>query len=213
MEKSVDAILFDIDGTLVDSTRAVERTWRRWAAKRGIEPEPILAVCHGRRSEDTIADFLPAKDVGAATAELERFEIDDLDDIVALPGAHITLEALPPLRWGAVTSGSRTLMAARMTAAGLRTPKVLVAAEDVVDGKPDPEGYRKAAELLGFDIRRCLVIEDAPAGIEAGRRAGATVIAVTTTHDRHAVARADFIISDLSRLHIAHSVNRLVVRT
>ncbi|MEU3140668.1 HAD-IA family hydrolase [Nocardiopsis alba] len=148
MRISVDAVLFDIDGTLVDSTPVVERTWRLWAESYGVDPEAILEVSHGRRSEDTIALFLPAE------------------------------------RWAAVTSGTRLLMRERLSHAGLPIPEVLVAAEDVSVGKPDPQGYLKAAERLGHAPERCLVVEDAPAGIRAGVASGATVLAVATSHDR-----------------------------
>jgi sugar-phosphatase len=140
MRFRVEAILFDIDGTLVDSTGAVVRTWRKWAAAHGLDAEDILRVCHGRRSEDTIAEFLPAEQQAAAVAEMEALELSDLDDVVALPATQQLLQALPRHRWAAVTSGSRQLMEARLAAAGLPVPEVLVSAEDVSSGKPDPRG-------------------------------------------------------------------------
>ena len=140
MRFHIDAILFDIDGTLVDSTGVVVRTWTTWAAKRGIDVEEILRVCHGRRTEDTVALFLPVEQRVAATAELEQLELADLDDVIALPGAQTLLRNLPAERWAAVTSGSRALMRARLAAAGLPVPDVLVAADDVRVGKPQPEG-------------------------------------------------------------------------
>jgi Haloacid dehalogenase-like hydrolase len=133
-----DAILFDIDGTLVDSTAAVTRTWKAWAAPRGIDLEEILRVCHGRRSEDTVAIFLPAAQHAAAVAELEGLELTDLNDVIALPATQSLLSRLPADRWAAVTSGSQRLMRARLAAAGLPIPEVLVSAEDVNAGKPDP---------------------------------------------------------------------------
>jgi sugar-phosphatase len=163
----VTAILFDIDGTLVDSTPVVERTWRTWAAKRGMDAEAILRVCHGRRSEDTIADLLPPSERDEAVEELAQLELDDLDDVTALPATTTLLPELPLNRWAAVTSGGQRLMRARLAAAGLPVPKVLIGAEDVRRGKPDPEGYLKAAAALGVDIRQCLVVEDAPAGLAA----------------------------------------------
>ncbi|HTI27509.1 MAG TPA: HAD-IA family hydrolase, partial [Kutzneria sp.] len=179
----VQAILFDIDGTLVDSTGAVERTWRVFAAERGLDAEAILRVCHGRRSEDTIADLLPPSEWDDAVAELARLELNDLGDVVALPATRTLLRELPGDRWAAVTSGSQELMRARLAAAGLPVPEVLIAADDVSAGKPDPEGYLKAAAALGYDIARCLVVEDAPAGLLAGRDAGALTLAVATSHD------------------------------
>ncbi|WP_323101430.1 HAD-IA family hydrolase [Intrasporangium sp. YIM S08009] len=211
MQLEVDAILFDIDGTLVDSTAAVERTWRAWAAAHGADAEEILRVCHGRRAEDTIALFLPAEERAAAVEELERLELDDLADTVALPGSGALLSGLEAGRWAAVTSGPRALMQARLRAAGLPEPAVLVTAEDVAVGKPDPEGYLRAAAALGVDARRCLVIEDAPAGVEAGRAAGAAVLAVATSHDASVLGRADAVVHDLTRCRVGSAGERLGV--
>lgn len=209
----VEAILFDIDGTLVDSTAAVERTWRSWAAQRGLDAEAILRVCHGRRSEDTVSLFLPAEQREAAVAQLERLELSDLDDVIALPATQTLLPLLPPDRWAAVTSGSRALMQARLAAAGLPVPAVLVSAEDVSTGKPDPAGYRKAADALGYDITRCLIVEDAPAGIEAGRVAGAPVLAVATSHSSRELTSATTVIRDLSACTVERTTDALVVET
>ncbi|PWV52923.1 HAD family hydrolase [Nocardiopsis sp. L17-MgMaSL7] len=184
MRISVDAVLFDIDGTLVDSTGAVERTWRLWGEAHGIDPDEILAVSHGRRSEDTIAMFLPQDQVADATAELEELELADLDGVTALPATRELLTSLPVERWAAVTSGSRRLMRTRLEAAGLPVPEVLVTADDVTEGKPHPQGYLRAAARLGFDPARCLVVEDAPAGVRAGLASGAAVLAVATSHSR-----------------------------
>lgn len=199
----VEAVLFDIDGTLVDSTPAVERTWRTWAARRGLDAEGILRVSHGRRTQDTVAMFVPAPEVAGATAELEELERYDLDDVVALPGAGRLVEAIPGRRWGAVTSGPQALMRDRLRAAGLPAPAVLVAAEDVAEGKPDPEGYRKAARMLGVEVTRCVVIEDAPAGIAAGVAAGATVVAVCTSHDRADLGAAHVVVDTLADLEVS----------
>lgn len=211
MRFDVEAILFDIDGTLVDSTAAVERTWRTFADSRGLDVDEILRVCHGRRSEDTIAEFLAVEEQAAAVTELEQMELADLDDVIALPGTGPLLSSLPPERWAAVTSGSQALMRARLAAAGLPVPDVLVAAGDVARGKPDPEGYLKAAAALGRDITRCLVVEDAPAGIEAGRAAGAQVLAVATSHEASELARAGKVVQDLTRCRVQPSGDGLVV--
>jgi sugar-phosphatase len=211
MRLQVDAILFDIDGTLVDSTAAVERTWRTWASRHSINADEILTVCHGRRSEDTIADFMPAAGRNAAVTELEQLELHDLTDVVALPAAQTLLTALAAGRWAAVTSGSAALMTARLRAAALPIPRVLVAAENVSVGKPDPEGYIAAAVRLGVDVTRCLVIEDAPAGILAGRAAGAHVVAVTTSHNPTDLLAADVVIEDLRRVAVTESTDGLIV--
>ncbi|MCJ7858153.1 HAD-IA family hydrolase [Corynebacterium kalidii] len=214
---TVAAILFDIDGTLVDSTPAVNRAWRSWAARHGIDADAVLAVCHGRRSADTIAEFLPAEDVAAEAEELERVEAADVDGVVALPGAAELLAALPESAWAAVTSGSRALMRARLAAAGLPVPEVLVAAEDVTEGKPDPQGYRAAARRLGVDPADCLVLEDAPAGLGAGRAAGGRVLAVATSHPRAQLEAldgemaADAVLDGLTDLTVEVRGDRLAV--
>lgn len=203
MVLDVAAILFDIDGTLVDSTPAVERTWRTWAARHDLDAEAILRVCHGRRSEDTIADFLPEHEREDAAAELAALEHADLDGVLALPATLNLLPAIPSDRWAAVTSGPRSLMHKRLAAAGLPTPSVLVGAHDVTAGKPDPEGYLAAAAALGVDPAACLVVEDAPAGIAAGRAAGAWVLAVATSHPTSMLQEADAVIDDLTHFSIS----------
>ncbi|NUU19071.1 HAD-IA family hydrolase [Cellulomonas humilata] len=213
MRFEVDAILFDIDGTLVDSTGAVVRSWEAWSAAWGIDPAEVLRVCHGRRSEDTVAEFLPSDQRAAAVAELERLELADLGDVTALPATRDLLSALPEGRWAAVTSGSRALMRARLAAAGLPVPDVLVAAEDVRLGKPDPQGYLQAARALGFDVRRCLVVEDAPAGLEAGRAAGAHVLAVATSHSAQDLCAADAVVPDLGACSVEATASGLMIST
>ena len=213
MRFSVDAILFDIDGTLVDSTAAVIRTWETWAATHGIDAQEILRVCHGRRTEDTLALFLPAAQHAAAVAELQQLELADLDEVIALPGTRSLLTRIPADRWAAVTSGSRAVMQTRLAASGLPIPDVLVSAEAVDAGKPDPEGYLKAAAALGRDIGRCLVVEDAPAGIQAGRAAGAQVLAVATSHPASELTSADAVVPDLTALEVDVTAGRVLVRT
>ena len=213
MRFRVDAILFDIDGTLVDSTAAVIRTWTTWAAKHGIDADEVLRICHGRRTEDTLSMFLPAEELATATAEIEQWDLADMDEVRALPGTQSLLRRLPAERWAAVTSGSRELMRARLTAAGLPIPEVLVSAEAVEAGKPEPEGYLKAAAALGRDIRRCLVVEDAPAGIHAGRAAGARVLAVTTSHPASDLTSADAVIPDLTACDLELAPDGVIVST
>lgn len=207
----IEAVLFDIDGTLVDSTPAVERTWRTWASRRDVSVAEILSVCHGRRTEDTVSLFVPADEQAAAVAELEQLELADLDDVVALPGTRDLLPQLPSDRWAAVTSGSQQLMRARLAAAGLPVPNVLIAAEDVSAGKPDPDGYVKAAAALGVDVRRCLVVEDAPPGISAARAAGAWTLAVATSHQVADLESADAVVGNLTALTIEPGATGLVV--
>jgi sugar-phosphatase len=193
------AILFDIDGTLIDTAATVEGSWGTWAKEYGVDYEEVLKVCHGRRTEDTVAQFVsPQQRVAAIARQLALQELADLDGVLALPGARRLLDALPRSRWAAVTSGPRSLMAARLAAARLPAPKLLIGAEDVSTGKPSPESYLKAAAALGFEAQECLVVEDAPAGVGAGRAAGAQVLAVTTTHHAAELADADVVVTDLS---------------
>ncbi len=180
LTRPYQAVLFDMDGTLVDSRAVVERIWRDWAAAHGRDLAAILADSHGRRTVDTLRPFAPAgMDVEAEAQNLEALEIADTAGIVAIAGAAELLARLPGYRWAVVTSASRELATRRLTAAGLPIPAIMVTAEDVTQGKPDPEGYNKAAQLLGTTPDQCLVFEDAPAGIEAGLRAGSDVIAIT----------------------------------
>jgi sugar-phosphatase len=197
------AILFDLDGVLVDSGAAVERAWERWAVRHRLQLHDVLAEAHGRRTTDTIRAVAPWLDAEAESRGLEEAETADTDGVVALPGATSLLELLPPGRWAVATSGTRTLATTRLTHAGLPLPKVLVTAEDVEHGKPDPQPYVAAAEALGVDPSRCLVIEDAPAGIAAGTAAGAIVLALTTTFAASELQGARYLAPSLTavRLH------------
>ncbi|WAC66040.1 HAD-IA family hydrolase [Agrococcus sp. SL85] len=208
----VAAILFDIDGTLVDSTAAVERIWRAWGGQWGIDPASILAVSHGRRSDDTIAELVPPERRGAALRDVEAIEDAEAGDAAALPGVAALLHGLPEDAWAAVTSGRRAVMEARLAAAGLPVPRVLVAAEDVDRGKPDPQGYLLAAARLGVDAARCLVVEDAPAGVDAGLAAGATTLGVATSHPAEALGRAHAVLPDLRGLRALPDDGGLRVR-
>jgi sugar-phosphatase len=197
------ALLFDVDGTLVDSAAVVERSWRRWSAEYRADPERVLEVCHGRRSEDTIAEFVGPAERPAAVALLRRLELTDLDGVVACPGAAELLAALDgrdTLPWALVTSCGTDLVAARMTAAGLPLPAVRITAERVRHGKPDPECYRLGAEALGVPAADCAVLEDAPAGVASGRAAGATVVAVTTTFPAGELGDAHAVLESLAQV-------------
>jgi sugar-phosphatase len=195
---------------LVDSTAVVERIWRTWATSWDIDVAQILRVCHGRRSQDTIALFLPVGQQAVATEQLAQLELQDVEDVVAMPGADEMLRYLAADRWAAVTSGSRELMEARLDAANRRSPRswwlVRMSATATRSG-----GYVKAAARLDKDIRRCLVIEDAPTGHEAGLASGARVLAVTTTHEGPAVSRGEFVVPDLASCVLEHTARGLVV--
>ena len=175
------AMLFDLDGVLIDSTPAVARVWTQWAIKHGLEPEKTIREAHGRPSIESIREFLPHGDHEAENRELENREIEDLDDVVPLPGALELLTSLPPNRWAIVTSCTRPLAEVRIRAAGLPVPPIVVTSSDITDGKPHPEPYIKGARELGFDPADCVVVEDVPAGIRSGKAAGARVIALRTT--------------------------------
>ncbi|MFF7451104.1 MULTISPECIES: HAD-IA family hydrolase [unclassified Streptomyces] len=176
---TAQALLFDMDGTLIDSTAAVERTWHRFAERHGLDPAVILAGAHGQRTAETVAEHAPpGTDVAAETAWLVAQDIADTRGTVALPGAAELLAELPPERWALVTSAGRELALRRMAAAGLPLPRVLVSADDVARGKPDPEGYLLAAARLGVDPRAAIVFEDAELGLLAGRAAGGYTVVV-----------------------------------
>jgi mannitol-1-/sugar-/sorbitol-6-phosphatase len=181
VETTCKAILFDLDGVLIDSTPAVTRVWRKWAIKHGFEAEELVRRAHGRPSISTIRDYLPHADIELENREVEQAEIEDLEGVVALPGAQMLLDALPSKRWTIVTSCTRELAHVRLGAAGLRVPERLVTCSDVQNGKPDPEPYLKGAGLLGCHAKECIVVEDVPSGIRSGKAAGARVVAFTTT--------------------------------
>ena len=173
------AVIFDMDGTIVDSTAVVEGIWRQFAERFEIDLDELLEYSHGRQSEDTLRHFLPTgHDVDAINGEMQAQELAVMDGIVEVPGAGRLIEALRDASVAVVTSAPRDLAEARMRAAGLRIPDVLLAAEDVADGKPSPTGYLSAAEQLGVDASDCLVFEDAQAGIEAALAAGAHTVVV-----------------------------------
>ncbi|MEQ9330222.1 HAD-IA family hydrolase [Thalassobaculum sp.] len=178
----VRALLFDMDGTLVNSIAVVERTWSRFAKRHGLDVNRVLAACHGRRTSETVAEFAPpGVSIAEETARIDAEELADFDGIVEVPGAARLLGSLPADRWAMVTSADRNLATRRMAAAGLSLPPVTITAEDVISGKPAPDGYLAAARALGVSAAECLVFEDAPAGLRAGEAAGAKVVAVATT--------------------------------
>jgi sugar-phosphatase len=195
--------LFDIDGTLVDSTDAVGMVWREVASRHGVDVDPILRVCHGRRDEDVVPEFFPENLVSVVIHQIAELELAHAGEARPVPGAEAVLALLPAGAWAAVTSGSRALMTARLRGAGLPVPAVLVAGEDVSRGKPDPEGFRLAARRLGVDVASCVVVEDSPAGVAAGKAAGACVVGLAGTHEPAALAAADLVIDQLGALPAA----------
>jgi len=195
-------VLFDLDGVLVDSTPAVERVWHAWAAEHGFVPAEVVRRAHGRPSITTIRELLPDGDHEKENREVERREIADISDVIPLPGALSLLHGLPSPAWTIVTSCSQPLAKVRIAAAGLPVPPKLITASDIQRGKPDPEPYLKGAEILRLAPADCVVVEDAPAGIRAGRAAGARVLALRTTTPavELAAAGATWIVDNLSQV-------------
>ncbi len=210
------AVLFDMDGVLVDSTPAVARVWTGWALEHGLVPDEVVRQAHGRPSLATIIELLPQGDHAAENREVERREIEDIADVVALPGALALLQAIPQQRWAVVTSATRALAEVRLRAAGLPVPQHLVTASDLKRGKPFPDPYLKGAEILGIAPADCIVAEDAASGVRAGKAAGARVLALrTTSPDAELLtAGADWLAEDLSALSLdtGHSAAGLVFR-
>lgn len=191
------AVLFDADGVLVDSHRGYRTVWERWAQFHGLDPSLVHAATHARRPLDTVADVAPYLD---AVREYERL----VEYVAALPeafgvfaGAPELLSSLPADRWGVVTSGDAASVRARLTAGAAPVPTVLVDGAAVRRGKPDPEGYLLGAELLQVPAADCLVVEDAPAGIQAARAAGMRVVGLTTSHPAADLAQAHVVVGSL----------------
>ncbi|MGQ4422543.1 HAD family hydrolase [Streptomyces violaceoruber] len=201
MKFHAQALLFDNDGTLVSSLESVRRCWTRWAVEYGITAEQFGQVeLHGRPAAEIAADLLPTARVAEAVARIEQLEVEDVPGggVRLLPGTRDFLDALPADRWAVVTSATRRLAEARLDAVGI-LPKTLVAADDITRGKPDPEPYLLGARALGVDPADCVVFEDAPAGLQAGRAAGMRTVALATTH-RADELDADLVVTDLSAL-------------
>jgi sugar-phosphatase len=205
MKIRADALLFDNDGTLVSSLESVHRCWSRWAAEYGITAEEFARVeLHGRPAAEIAADLLPAARLPEAVARIEQLEVEDVaGGVHLLPGTGALLDSLPAGRWAVVTSATRRLAEARLGEVGIR-PGNLIAADDITRGKPDPEPFLLAARRLGADPARCVVFEDAPAGLQAGRAAGMTTVALTTTHRAAELAgpAADIVVEDLSAVSV-----------
>jgi sugar-phosphatase len=196
----IKALLFDLDGVLVDSTLAVERVWRKWAQQHHLDAEKVLEHAHGRRSIETVRIVAPHLNAEAENLNVEHMEIEDKEGVVAIPGAPELLRSLPPDRYAVVTSATKALATARLQYAGLKVPENLITADDVTQGKPSPEPYLKGAALLEFTAHDCLVFEDTPAGIESARAAGMQVIALSTTYPEKDLHKADAILKSLKEV-------------
>ncbi|MFO2465680.1 HAD-IA family hydrolase [Pseudomonas sp. 15FMM2] len=177
------AFLFDMDGTILNSIAAAERVWAAWAKRHGLDVEAFLTTIHGARAIDTITcQALPGVDAQAEARGITQAEIEDVEGVVAIPGAVEFLKSLPANQWAVVTSAPKALALRRLQAAGIVPPAVMVTAEDVVRGKPDPTCYQLSAQRLGVPMAQCLVFEDASVGICAGEASGANVMVVTSAH-------------------------------
>ena len=199
---SCAAILFDLDGVLCDSTRQVDREWRDWAARKGVDGDAVMAIAHGVRTIEVIRQVAPHLDVEAEAAAIEDHEAHDQTGVVVMPGALDLVQSIPEGRWGVVTSGSRLLAQNRLQHCGLPVPEVLVTSDDVMYGKPHPEPYLKGALGLGFAPGDCVVIEDAPAGIQSARASGMRVIAMASTYAVAKLAEADAVVKKLERIQV-----------
>lgn len=201
-ELDADALLFDLDGVLVDSTANVERHWRDWATSNGLDAARILSVVHGRRAIDSIREQAPHLDAERELATLVEAEMRDTDGILVFDGAAALLASIPRGRWAIVTSGTHGVASARLQAAGLPVPEVLITADRVARGKPDPEGYLAGASALGVAPGRCIVVEDAPVGVEAARRGGMKCIAIASTHRAAELSGATVVVRTLLELAV-----------
>lgn len=200
---SCSAILFDLDGVLVDSTQAVDREWREWAARKGVDGDAIMAIAHGVRTVEVIRQVAPHLDAEAEAAAIESHEAGDQRGVVVMPGALELVRSIPEGQWGVVTSGSRALASNRLLYCGLPVPKVLVTSDDVTNGKPHPEPYLKGAEWMRFAPAACVVIEDAPAGIQSARAAGMKVIGMASTYGADRLGHANAVVGKLGQIQIA----------
>ena len=198
---SCSAILFDLDGVLLDSTRVVAQQYTRWAQEHGLDPAEVMKAAHGVRTVEVVRRVAPHLDAEAETKRIEEREAA-AENLSPVPGAVALVNSIPRGLWGVVTSGTRFLATARMRKFGIPIPDVLVTADDVKHGKPDAEPYRCGAELLGFEPSTCLVVEDAPAGIRAGHAAGMKVISLPTTCAREELHEADVVASGLHEIHV-----------
>ena len=203
---SAKGILFDMDGVLVSSIGSVVRAWRRWAELYKLPNAETFEIPHGVRAKDIIGTLLPDVDLHKAVQVIEDIEVEDVADLRVLPGVKTLLEGLPPERWAIVTSSTQRLLLARLEAAGLPLPERLISGDMVERGKPDPEPYRRGAELLGFRPEECVVVEDAPSGVGSGKGAGCRVLGVLGTHSAEELAEADWVVGSLEDLAVV--VNR-----
>ncbi|HET9407129.1 MAG TPA: HAD-IA family hydrolase [Candidatus Sulfotelmatobacter sp.] len=205
------AILFDLDGVLVNSTGVVDQGWRAWAQRKGVDEEKVIAIAHGVRTIEIIRQVAPHLDAAAEAAAIENREAAATDGVAIMPGAIELVRAIPDGRWGVVTSAPRLLASTRLRFVGLPVPEVLVAADDVANGKPHPEPYLKGAEQLGLPPSECLVIEDSPAGIQSAREAGMKVVALSSTYDASELRDANAVAPRLGEIQVSLNGKRPLI--
>jgi mannitol-1-/sugar-/sorbitol-6-phosphatase len=205
-------ILFDMDGVLVSSIGSVVRSWRHWAKLYDVPNAGAFEIPHGVRAKDIIKTLLPDVDLQEAVRVIEDIEVEDVADLRVLPGVKTLLEGLPLERWAIVTSSTQRLLLARLGAAGLPVPERLISGDMVERGKPDPEPYRRGAELLGFRPEECVVVEDAPSGVGSGKSAGCRVLGVLGTHSAEELGEADWVVGSLEGLAVTANPHGLALR-
>jgi len=208
----VRGILFDMDGVLVSSIGAVERSWEKWSARHGLDPARAIEAAHGRRAIETIRLLRPDLNDQEELAWLEEMEMEDKAGLEMLHGVCPILEALPEKFWTVVTSATERLARARMAHAGVPVPARIVSADMVAHGKPHPEPYVRGAELLGVSPADCLVIEDSASGAQAGRAAGCKVLATLFSHSLESLVDADWVVRSLEDVQVRIEGDRLDVR-
>jgi sugar-phosphatase len=205
-------VLFDMDGILISSLGSVERSWTQWAQMRGLDPVHAIGIAHGRRAIDTVAQLRPDLDREAELKVIEDLEIEDNEGLTVLPGVLTLLAALPAENWTVVTSATERLARARLAAAGIPVPRVLVTANQVTHGKPHPEPFQAGAALLGFKPEECVVFEDSSSGAKAGRAAGCTVVATTFSHPIESLDAAHYLVLDLTGVSVTQDNGGLTLR-
>ncbi|MFN8467479.1 MAG: HAD-IA family hydrolase [Caldilineaceae bacterium] len=196
------AILFDLDGVLIDSTECITRHWQEWAVQHNLDIAAIMDVAHGRRTIETMRIVAPHLSLDEEARRFEAAEVVDTQGIITIDGALALLNSIPAGAWAIVTSGSRALATARLQSRGLPVPPVMVTADDVVNGKPHPEPYMTAAQILGLPAGECIVVEDSPAGLAAAAAAGMRSIGIASTHDRAELVQATVIAGALHDIQV-----------
>lgn len=211
MKVSVRGILFDMDGVLVSSIGSVERSWKAWAAKRGVDPALAIQMAHGRRAIETLRTLRPDLDGEQELRWLEEMEMEDNRDLKILAGVRRILQSIPADRWAVVTSATERLASRRLADGGIPAPRHLVSADKVSKGKPDPEPYQMGASALGLRPEECLVIEDAASGAKAGHAAGCKVLATLFSHSLESLSEADWVVQSLENVRVSAAGDRIDV--